>query len=118
MTDPRPLHRLFGLSWIDFFQGNGIAVETELDLSLKQQFIDLVLIRKGPEPIPRRLPDGFEDLAPHNLLTFKSHQEALDFWTLLELVGHFVNYRKQSSPSLQQLLPMSDYRLFSVYTRY
>ena len=67
MSEIRPLHRLFGLSWIDFFQGTPIAVETEMDLSLKQQFIDLVLIRKGPGPLPRPLPDGFEDLAAHNL---------------------------------------------------
>jgi hypothetical protein len=82
MSENRPLHRLFGLSWIDFFQGAPVAVETELDLSLKQQFIDLVLIRKGPGPFPRPLPDGFEELAAHNLVTFKSHQEALDPWAL------------------------------------
>ena len=80
MSEPRPLHRLFGLSWIDFFRDTPVAVETELDLSLKQQFIDLVLIRKAPGPLPRPLPDGFEDLARHNLVTFKSHQEALDAW--------------------------------------
>lgn len=118
MTEPKPLHRLFGLSWMDFFQGTAIDVQTEMDLSLKQQFLDLVLIRKGSEPIPRPLPDGFEDLAAHNLVTFKSHQEALDGWSLWELVGHFVNYRKQSSPSLQDLLPESDYRLFAVCARY
>jgi len=118
MSEIRPLHRLFGLSWIDFFQGTPIAVETELDLSLKQQFIDLVLIRKGPGPLPRPLPDGFEDLAAHNLLTFKSHQEALDAWALWELVGHFVNYRKQASPSLHDLLPEDDFRLFGVCARY
>ena len=111
MPELRPLHRLFGLSWIDFFQGTAIDVQTEMDLSLKQQFVDLVLIRKGAEPIRRRLPDGFGDLAGHNLLTFKSHQEALDGWALCELVGHYVNYRKQSSPSLQDLLPEADYRL-------
>jgi hypothetical protein len=118
MSEPRPLHRLFGLSWIDFFQGSAIDVETEMDLSLKQQYVDLVLIRKGPGPIPRPLPDGFEDLAAHNLVTFKSHQEALDAWALCELVGHFVNYRKQSSPSLQDLLPEADYRLFAVCARF
>ncbi|HKB41226.1 MAG TPA: hypothetical protein VKD72_32670 [Gemmataceae bacterium] len=118
MSETRPLHRLFGLSWIDFFQGTPIAVETELDLSLKQQFIDLVLIRKGPGPLPRPLPDGFEDLAGHNLLTFKSHQEALDGWALWELVGHFVNYRKQASPSIHDLLPEGDFRLFAVCARY
>src|SRR5580698_6461811 len=89
MGEPRPLHRLFGLSWIDFFQGTDIDVQTELDLSLKQQFIDIVLIRKGSRPIPRPLPDGFEGLVAHNLLTFKSHQEALDGWALWELIGHF-----------------------------
>src|SRR5947208_2129945 len=118
MSEPRPLHRLFGLCWIDFFQGTTVSVETEMDLSLKQQFIDVVLIRTGPGPIPRPLPDGFEDLAPHNLLTFKSHQEALDGWALCELVGHYVNYRKQSSPSMQDLLPETEYRLFAVCARY
>ncbi|MGH7169839.1 MAG: hypothetical protein ACRELG_06130 [Gemmataceae bacterium] len=118
MSEARPLHRLFGLSWIDFFRGTSIAVETELDLSLKQQFLDLVLIRKEPGPLPRPLPDGFEDLAAHNLVTFKSHQEALDGWALWELVGHFVNYRKQASPSLQDLLPEDDFRLFAVCARF
>lgn len=118
MSEPRPLHRLFGLSWIDFFQGTPITVETELDLSLKQQFIDLILIRRGSEPLSRPLPDGFEDLAAHNLITFKSHQEALDPWALWELVGHFVNYRKQTSPSKDDLLPEGDFRLLAVCARY
>ncbi len=118
MSEIRPLHRLFGLSWIDFFRDTPVAVETELDLSLKQQFIDLVLIRKAPGPIPRTPPDGFDDLAGHNLVTFKSHQEALDAWSLWELVGHFVNYRKQASPSMQDLLPEDDFRLFTVCARF
>ena len=118
MSDPRPLHRLFGLSWIDFFQGSAVTVETEIDLSLKKQFLDLVIIRKGPQPIARPLPDGFADLAAHNLLTFKSYQEALDGWSLCELVGHYVNYRKQFSPSMQNLLPESDFRLLAVCARY
>jgi hypothetical protein len=118
VNEVEPLHRLFGLSWIDFFQGTSVTVETEQDLSLKQQFLDVVIIRKGLEPLPRRLPDGFGDLAPHNLVTFKSHHEALDCWAVQELVGHYVNYRKQTSPSLQDLLPDSDYRLFAVCARY
>jgi hypothetical protein len=118
MSEPRPLHRLFGLSWIDFFEGTTMGVEAEIDLSLKQQFVDVVLIRRGPEPIPRPLPDGFEDLAAHNLITFKSHQEALDGWALCELGGHYVNYRKQASPSLHDLLPETDFRLFAVCARY
>ena len=118
MSDPRPLHRLFDLTWSDYVQGTVITMESEMDLSLKQQFLDLVLIRKSSEPIPKRMPDGFEDLAAHNLVTFKSHQETLDGWTLCELVGHYVNYRKQVSLSLQDLLPESDFRLFAVCARY
>ncbi len=118
MSEPRPLHRLFGLSWTDHCRDTAIAVETEIDLSLKQQLLDVVLLRRGPGPLPRSLPDGFEDLAAHNLLTFKSHQEALDGWALHELVGHYVNYRKQASPSLQVLLPEADFRLFAVCARY
>src|SRR5262249_7239524 len=52
------------------------------------------------------------------LVTFKSHQEALDGWALWELVGHFVNYRKQASPSRDDLLPESEFRLFAVCARY
>jgi hypothetical protein len=118
MSQPTPFHRLFGLSWIDFFDGTDIEVETELDLSIKQQFIDLIIVRKGIEPITRRLPDGFEILAPYNLVTFKSYQESLYAWSLWELVGHFVNYCKRISPSLDDLLPPTDFRLFAVSARF
>ena len=118
MSEPRPWHRLFGLSLVDFFRGMPVTVELEKDLSLKQQMLDVVLIRKGSEPLSDRLPDGFEELAPHNLINFKSYQEALDGWALNELIGHYVNYRKQSSPSMQELLPETDFRLFAISVRY
>ncbi len=117
MSDPTPFHRLFGLAWFDFFQGTPVTVEPEIDLSMKQQFLDLALIHTGSEPIARLLPDGFEDLAKHNLITFKSYQETLDVWALIEELGHFANYRKQYSPSMRDLLPMSDFRLFAVCVR-
>jgi len=118
MSEQQPLHRLFGLSWQDFCEGTALNVTPELDLSVKQQFVDLVLSRSGPGPMPHPLPDGFEDLGAHNLLTFKSHQEALDGWALCEQVGHYVNYRKQHSASMQDLLPESDFRLYAVCVRY
>ncbi len=118
MSEPRPWHRLFWLSLIDFFRGMPVSVEFEKDLSLKQQLLDVVLIRKGTEPLACRLPDGFEYLAAHNLVSFKSYQEALDGWALNELVGHYVNYRKQASPSMQELLPEADFRLFAVCVRF
>jgi hypothetical protein len=37
---------------------------------------------------------------------------------LWELVRHFVNYRKQASPSMNDLLPVDDFRLFAVCARW
>ena len=45
-----------------------------------------------------------------------SHQEALDDWALKELTGPYVNDRKQVSPSLQELLPKEEFRLYAVCT--
>ena len=118
MNEQRPWHRLFGLSWMDFFRGLPVQVELEKDLSLKQQLLDVIIIRKAAAALACRLPDGFEDLAAHNLISFKSYQEALDGWALNELVGHYVNYRKQCSPSMQELLPETDFRLFAVSVRF
>ena len=118
MNEQRPWHRLFGLFWLDFFRGTPVQVEMEKDLSLRQQRLDLVIIRTQGGPLLRRLPDGFEDLAPHNLVSFKSFQEALDAWALTEHLAHFVNYRKQVSPTMQDLLPVTDFRLFAVCTRF
>src|SRR5712691_1982684 len=83
MSEPRPWHRLFGLSLVDFFRGMPVT----------------------------------EELAAHNRVSFKSYQEALDGWALQEFIGHYVNYRKQASPSMQDLLPETDFRLFAVSVR-
>jgi hypothetical protein len=48
------------------------------DLSLRRQLLDVIILRKELLPLPCRLPEGFEDLAPHNLISFKSYQEPLD----------------------------------------
>jgi hypothetical protein len=117
MAEFRDWHRLFGLSLVDFFRGMPIVVDMEVDLSLKQQLLDVVIIHKQPGPLAVQLPDGFEPLAAHNLVTFKSYQEALDGWALNELIGHYVNYRKQASPSMDDLLPETDFRLFAVCVR-
>src|SRR5438477_6428829 len=111
-------HRLFGLVLTDFFSGSPFVVELEKDLSLKKQLLDVIILRKSPGAFPGPLPEGLEDLATHNLITFKSHQESLDDWALKELTGHYVNYRKQVSPSLQQLLPETDFRLYAVCARF
>ncbi len=111
-------HRLFGLLLADFFTGSPFEVELEKDLSLKIQRLDVIIVRRRPGPFSGSLPDGLDNLATHNLITFKSHQETLDDWALKELTGHYVNYRKQVSPSLEKLLPEEEFRLYAVCSRY
>ncbi len=40
-------HRLFGLTLTDFFTGTSYTVELEKDLSLRQQFLDVVVIKSS-----------------------------------------------------------------------
>ncbi|MGL5094766.1 MAG: hypothetical protein ACRDD1_04215, partial [Planctomycetia bacterium] len=114
---PLPWHKLFGLSWQDFFQDTTVEVEIDRDLSHQSQFLDLVIHCPQPGPPPRRPPDGFEDLGRRNLVTFKSYQEALDGWAMCELVGHYVNDRKQAASAAGDLPPGGDFRLFAVCVR-
>jgi hypothetical protein len=111
-------HRLFGLLLSDFFTGSPFIVELEKDLSIKKQLLDVVILRRGRGRFTKQLPDGFEGLVRHNLITFKSHQESLDDWALKELTGHYVNYRKQVSPSMQTLLPEEEFHLYAVRSRH
>ncbi len=111
-------HRLFGLFLMDFFTNSPYVVELEKDLSQKQQFLDVVILRKEQGEFWGKLPDGLDNLTNHNLLSYKSLHEPLDDWALKELTGHYVNYRKQVSPSPHQLLPESQFQLYGVSTRF
>lgn len=114
----QPWHQLFGLAWIDFFRGTDIQVDTEIDLSQRQQYLDLSVTRKPGAVLPAKMPDGFENLGTYNLTTFKSHRETLSWWALMELLGHFVNHRKQFSPSMDDLIHEDEFRLFAVCARF
>jgi hypothetical protein len=114
----RDWHRLFGLLLTDFFTGSPFVVEVERDLSQQQQLLDVVIVRRGRGRFSGALPDGLGDLAEHNLITFKSHHEALDDWAIRELVGPYVAYRKLASPSPSDLLPEDRFRLYAVCARF
>jgi hypothetical protein len=111
-------HRAFGGLLIDLFTGSPFVVDLEKDLSLQKQLLDVVILRKSEGSFAGELPDGLEDLGPHNLITFKSFQEALDDWSLKELTGHYVNYRKQLVSRREPLLPESEFRLYAICSRY
>src|SRR5262249_4062095 len=83
----------------------------------QQQFLDVVIVRRGRGRFTGRLPDGLEGLAAHNLITFKSHHEALDAWAVKELVGHYVAYRKLVSRSPSELVSEEQFRLYAVCAR-
>ncbi|HNC46399.1 MAG TPA: hypothetical protein PLU80_19670, partial [Acidobacteriota bacterium] len=89
-----------------------------VDLSQKKQLLDIVIIRRTDGQWDHPLPDGFDNLADHNLISYKSLREPFDDWTLKELTGHYVNYRKQVSPSLNDLLPEDRFRLYGICTRF
>src|SRR5262249_8805860 len=101
----------------DYFSDSPFEVETELDLSVHQQLLDVVVIRKRKGKLKDALPDGLEDLADYNLVSFKSHHEPLEEFPLKELTGHYVNYIKQRSARGQTLLPESRFRMYVVCCR-
>src|SRR5262245_57027044 len=113
----RDWHRLFGLLLTDFFTDSPFVVEVERDLSVQQQLLDVVIVRRGRGRFAGRLPDGLDELRPHDLVTFKSHHEALDGWALKELTGADVAYRKLVSPSPSDLLPDEQFGLYAVAAR-
>jgi hypothetical protein len=114
----RDWHRLFGLLLTDFFADSPFAVEVERDLSVHQQLLDVVIVRRGRGRFTGRLPDGLEGLRAHNLVTFKSHREALDDWAIKELLGHYVAYRKFVSRSPGDLLAEDQFGLYAVAARF
>jgi hypothetical protein len=114
----RDWHRLFGLLLTDFFTGSLFTVEVEPDLSVQQQLLDVAVVRRGRGRFRGRLPDGLDLSAEHNLVTFKSHHEALDDWAIRELIGHYVAYRKLVSPSTSELLAAERFRLYGVCARF
>ena len=114
----RDWHRLFGLLLTDLFSGSPFVVEVERDLSVQQQLLDVVIVRRGRGRFSGRLPDGLEGLRAHNLITFKSHREALDAWAMKELEGHYVAYRKLVSRTPSELLAEDQFKLYAVTARY
>ena len=113
----------------------------EEELSLKSQRLDILIIeRRDVAATPDQdavngLPDGLDNLAAHNLLSYKSAAEPFNAWALEELISHYVTYRKLASlraghsgartadeplaepAGAYPLLPARDFRCIAVATR-
>ncbi len=111
-------HRLFGSGLKERFENTVWEVELEKELSLKQQYLDIVIIRKKAGKSSVQLPDGLDLHHPYSLITYKSLHESLDGWAIQELVGHYVNFRKQLATAETPLPSENQFGLYGLSTRY
>ena len=118
-TSPVPWHHLFGLLMTKAFENFPFEIHLEKDLSIQQQFLDILIITNDdPANIDRHaLPDGLDNLSYHNLISYKSHQEAFDSWSANELIGHYVSYRKSVSKHSKDDCPEEHFSLYGICTR-
>ncbi len=116
-----PWHRLIGLLLKDFFFGTRYEVEVEQDLSVQQQFADIVVLEDTgsdlPKPAPKELPDGFEYLSETNVISFKSMNQPFDRFALLELGGHGVALAKLHDKDNWQSYLDEKLNMFALTTR-
>jgi hypothetical protein len=105
----RNWHRIFAVSLADVVTGLPFHVLQELELAQIKQRLDVALIRLFEALLGQRfwpdLPDGLEDLADHNLVTYKSLHESLSCSAICELVSHGVLYAKQEWDDWEAALP-------------
>ncbi|MGJ0607117.1 hypothetical protein [Cylindrospermopsis raciborskii] len=98
------------------FYNSPYEVEVEKDLTIRKQLLDIIIIKRYKDSGFNLYPAGLENMSKHNLISYKSIHESFTVWSLMELIGHYVNYRKQTSKSLSNLLPEEDYRLYGLTT--
>ncbi|KRH98278.1 hypothetical protein ASL19_03340 [Cylindrospermopsis sp. CR12] len=115
-TPNRDWHRLLGMFMTVHFYNSPYEVEVEKDLTIRKQLLDIIIIKRYKDSGFNLYPAGLENMSKHNLISYKSIHESFTVWSLMELIGHYVNYRKQTSKSLSNLLPEEDYRLYGLTT--
>jgi hypothetical protein len=114
-------HRLMGLLLERTLSEAFWEVRLEAETTRVPQYLD-VLILKRPTPMPQAimLPDGLTLTTEINLLSYKSHQESLTIWTIQELIGHYVSYRKILAVKDQDhtLPDAARFQLYAITTMY
>jgi len=96
--DKTQWHRLLVLLMTPLFKILGYETKAEVDLSIKKQLIDLMVLKKDNEIdwslLPKEFWEAFDNLKDYNLITFKTYSESLNRGAIEELYGHFTNYLK------------------------
>jgi len=92
-------HRLLVMVSMPLYEILGFETQAEVDLSLKKQLVDLLVIKKKKENInysalPKIFWEAFDNLNNYNLITFKTYSESLNSAAIEEFYGHFTNYLK------------------------
>jgi len=114
-------HNLLGITLTDFYHGTSFRVDLEKEIKYPQ-YIDIVVVEnKQADQLESQLesqPDGLENLAKYNLITYKSLWEPLDSWTIDELISYYVLLRKVTSLESKNLIPVSEFNLIGIATRF
>jgi len=101
-------HRLAGLVLQPLFDQLGCETQIEVDLSLKEQRVDIIVIqrKKGKvnfSQLPRVYWEIFAELNAHNLISIKSYSESFTAESLEEFYGHLTNYRKVNQVASEEV---------------
>ena len=90
-------HRIAGLVLEPVLARLGFETDTEIDVSLQKQMIDLICVRREmmvEVTLPPIYWQVFGKLNEHNLISFKSYSESFNAQALEEFYGHLTNYCK------------------------
>ncbi len=106
-------HRLLCIMTAPLFEQLGCEVTIEMDLSIKVQRLDMAVVtRTRPlcfDKLKAEYYEGFENMAEHNLISFKSFREVFNMTSMEEFYGHLINYRK-----IKQLKRRDQVNLYAV----
>ncbi len=126
-------HRYLGIVLGDYYSDGPVEVILEKDLSQRQKFLDILLLLAGQIPwAAETCPVGLEpaNIRPHNLISFKSHQDLLNSAAVEHLIACLSDYRYQAQAEKRaeldpdaakkepKLLPNDQIRAIAVTARY
>ena len=107
-ADDTDWHRTVGLSLDPLFDEMGYNTDVEVDLSMKSQRADIIVVRRVGNIVKQpNLPEdfwrAFDNLNERNIITFKSYSESFNDFAFAELYGHYTNYCKTKGAKPEQV---------------